>query len=287
MMHTLKQDLVVTAFGAVSCALTGILLVLFEEYTGFAFYTWLLWFFIPIGAIVSGFIAATGYYFGARLFGHRPGILVLINMISISIGTFFLIYYFSYAFFMIEGISIKEHISFWTYLDIAIRSSSLEFRTGARVVDSSGELGAWGYIHALLQICGFALGGGTAYHFLTQLPYCEKCSKYLYTRDQQIRVISDVDQLKELVAKISEAYALDQPQMAIDLHSASGDPHRSEDSLFEARMHLKHCRKCNQHWLGFTVNKRTGNEWEEIHELELSCYYDGELSLASKPGDST
>src|SRR5207249_3554387 len=132
-----------------------------ELQSGFAFYTWMFWFVIPAGAGLSGFAGATGYLAGSWFFGHRPTRLLLLNILIASVSTFFLIHYLSYITLQIEGKRVSDFIPFTQYLDIVIRSTSMEFRVtrAATKVGSTGELGGWGYIYALLQIVGFAVGG--------------------------------------------------------------------------------------------------------------------------------
>jgi len=80
------------------------------------------WFVIPAGAICSGFAAASGYYAGARYFNHRPTKLLLLNMVVISIATFFLIHYINYYFLIIDGRQVRELVDFARYLDSSFRT---------------------------------------------------------------------------------------------------------------------------------------------------------------------
>src|SRR5262249_57035018 len=97
------QDFLVSTFGAITSILTAIILYLIEKGIGFSFYSLMVWFFIPVGAIGAGFVAAGGYYFGAKFFNHRPTLLILFNMVAISIGTFILVYYLDYVSLQIDG----------------------------------------------------------------------------------------------------------------------------------------------------------------------------------------
>ena len=55
------SDLLVTAAGALTSVLTALILFGIEQLFGFSLYTWSLWLILPIGAILSGFAAASGY----------------------------------------------------------------------------------------------------------------------------------------------------------------------------------------------------------------------------------
>jgi len=54
-------DLLVGLCGFVTSLLTAAILWWVEVQFGFAFYTWMFWFVIPVGALLSGFAGASGY----------------------------------------------------------------------------------------------------------------------------------------------------------------------------------------------------------------------------------
>ena len=179
------EDLLVGLCGFVTSLVTAVILWRVELGFGFAFYSWMFWFIVPVGALLAGFAGASGYYAGARVFNHRPTPLLLLNVLLASVGTFFTIHYLSYITSEIEGKSVSDYVSFGQYLDIAIRSTSMEFRFRATKIGATSELGGLGYGVAILQIMGFAAGGLAVYGYLMSIPYCEKCSRYFSAKGKQ------------------------------------------------------------------------------------------------------
>lgn len=173
------RDLAVGLCGFVTSLITALILWWVEVKFGFAFYTWMWWFVIPVGALLAGFAGASGYLAGSWFFGHRPTRLLLLNIVLASLATFFLVHYLSYATLQIDGKQVSDYVPFTQYLDIAIRSTSMEFRLRTASVGSTGELGLFGYLVAFLQVIGFAAGGLAVYGHLVSLPYCEKCVIFL------------------------------------------------------------------------------------------------------------
>ena len=167
----LFQDFTVAATGAATSFVTGAILVAIERSSGFSFYTLMSLGAIPVGAVLSGFVGASGFYLGARLFNHRPTKILLLNMVVISVATFFLIRYFSYYLLTIEGKLVRDFISFVDFLHIELSHN-----------------GSWGYLYAALQVIGFAAGGLAVFGYLNSLPYCEKCAKYLSDKESQTRL---------------------------------------------------------------------------------------------------
>src|SRR5262245_35622626 len=109
------EDLLVGACGFVTSLLTAVILWWVERQFGVAFYTWTFWLVIPVGALLSGFAGASGYYAGSWLLNHRPTRLLLLNILIASIATFFLIYYLSYSTLEIDGKIVSDYIPFGRY----------------------------------------------------------------------------------------------------------------------------------------------------------------------------
>jgi hypothetical protein len=234
---------------------------------------------IPVGAILAGFIASGGYYLGARLFSHRPTPLILLNMVAISVGTFFLVHFLSYVSLEIDGKPVSDYVSFGTYLDIILRHQSVAFYLRGRELGATGELGSWGYAYALLQIAGFAIGGIAVFVYLSSLPYCDKCSRYLSGRAKQERYAGDPGAFVQMVKELAMAVDAGRLQEAINQHAAIAEKKHQKELHLKSTLKLRKCRGCGKHWLGFSAGKWTGRDWKDINESEFSTFHEGELTL--------
>jgi len=266
------QDMIVTAFGAIDSLMTTVILLIVENQYGFAFYSLMLWFFIPVGAIFSGFVAAGGYYVGARIFGQKPSSLILFNMVAVSIGTFFTIYYLSYIFIEIDGQQISDLISFNTYLDYILRHQSLSFSFRGHSVGSTGELGTLGYATAVLQILGFAIGGAVTFFYLSSLPYCEVCRRYLKKVGLQDRFTSESASLAEKIQDF--ALLLDKKQFndAIRFHAEKMGVYASPGHHLRTRIITRVCKKCGINHLDFFASKLEEDSWTDISETKIGVF---------------
>jgi len=173
------QDLLVAAFGFVASVATALLLFVIEKKFEIAIYSFAMWFVIPVGAILSGFLAAGGWYLGSIVLNDRPTWFLLANMVLASVTTFFFIHWLSYAFMEVDGKLISEYVSFSQYMDIVLTHQQMTFTVHGAKVGTTGELGSFGYVVALLQIVGFAFGAVAVFGYLMSLPYCQTYSKYL------------------------------------------------------------------------------------------------------------
>jgi len=248
-MRTSIQDIIITIFGAVSSFLTALLLLWIEREWNHFLYSFMLWFVIPVGAIIFGFIAASGYYVGARLFNHRPHHIILLNMVAISVGTYFLIQYLDYIYFSFEGKPISDYLSFWQYWDFSLSNQEVQFRVGRRGIKAGDavELGNWGYMYAVIQIIGFAVGGFCVYAYLAAQTYCDKCSLYLSKQGTIIRYADDPNKFGTFLYNVAEFTKENKLSEIISLHAVEGGTAEAgSEHHLSTSIELKYCKGCNK-----------------------------------------
>ena len=154
--------------GIATSLLTVALVVLIERLFEVSIVGWMVWFFVPAGAILCGLVAASGYFGGALLFHRRPGPFVPISMMVVSGATFVLIYVGH--FWPVHG-----QLSFGDSLRSAITSA----RSSLQPTDAEGrDARNFRVVLALLQFGGIILWsrlrGPTA---------CEHCQRQLNLAD--------------------------------------------------------------------------------------------------------
>lgn len=273
------QDIFVSVIGMVTSVLTAVILYLIEKYFEISLYTFMFWFVIPIGAIGAGFLAAGGYYLGARLFNHRPSRLILLNMVLISIGTFFLVHYLSYISLDIDGTPVSDYVSFGTYIDTITTHTSMTLRFKAVKVGETGELGNWGYLTTVLQIIGFAVGGVFVYTYLTSKPYCDKCSRYLKKTGQQDRFTSDGTNLIEQLKIFATFLENNSFSSAIRYHAKTMGVKYSSGHHLRTRVITSTCTGCNLNHLNFVASKLNGDNWTDINGTEIRIFTKEQLDI--------
>lgn len=267
------QDLIVTGFGIVTSSLTALILALVETKLGFAFYSFMWWFVIPVGAVLSGFAAASGYYFGAKVFNHRPTRLMLFNMISVAVTTYFLLNYLNYSFMEVKGQPVSELIPFGQYLDIVLSHQSMEFRIRGAKLGETGDLGSFGYVTAALQVLGFAVGGLWVYWHLRALPYCGACGKYLKKQPSVTRYTDDADQLRGLYSGLIAELRAGNSAAAAGLISGFGVTKPNvKDMKLNVELKLWKCARCPQEFFESSVNQWNGKDWKPVSGLLLRDY---------------
>lgn len=210
----------------------------------------------------------------------QPG--VLFNMIAASGAAFLLVHYIPYSQLEIKGIRVSEVLSFWEYLDISVRATSYEFVRGKA---STGELGEWGYVVALIQLAGFAVGGWSVFLHLRDIPYCEKCSRYLSMTGEQVRFSGDGEAMaegfKELVSLIVEDRYLE----AVDYHAEKmGAPKWLPEHHLQTSVVIHRCVLCGLNHFRFVMSKKKRNDWSDISETEMQRFTEEKLNTRIATG---
>jgi hypothetical protein len=277
LFNEIIPNLIIAFLGIITCSVTAALLYGIETIFGFAVYTWTLWLVLPVGAVLSGYASAMGLWAGAKILNQPPGRLLMANMILVAFETFFLVNYIAYYNLTVDGVSFKTAASFWQYLDATLTHSSLSFRINAREIGTSGELGAFGYLYALLQLAGFAGGGLSAYVFLTEGPYCYPCRRYFRRESKTQRFTGAPDLLDDFLSKVTPLITSGDLSGALAALRAFGNAKAGKNDHILVEATIWCCKRCEQCLLRLTISKHSSYGWQEIPELKQ------ESALLKKP----
>ena len=261
-MGSLSKDLLVGSVGLLTSVLTALLLWWIDRQFGWSFYGLTFWVIVPVGAIVSGFVAASGYYFGARWLGIRPSWRLLVSMVAISVSCFFLIYYLSYATAVVSvqgqgSIKLSKLASFGEFLDHSLRSTQLSLGRAGRQ-KTSGELGAMGYALAALQVLGFSLGGFAVWAILRFTPYCESCARYLQKLSTTKRYSNSPEELEQRFAALQDL----SPNRWLESLADFGAAGHKKGHDWLATIIERACRDCSFRQTEVEVSVRSGSDWK-------------------------
>jgi hypothetical protein len=252
----------VAACGLITSVLTAIAVLLVEKLVGLNIFTFMLWFVVPAGAAMTGFVAASGYYFGTLYFHTRPGILLFLQMVLIAGFTQWLIYYGEYLTLVLDdGRRISDFVPFADYLEI--RLTKTEYRVG-RGSSSSGPVGELGYWIALLQFVGFLLGGVVCFLILRQKPVCAACQKYYRPLGSVDKKFSEQDQFVAYYDTIFSA-PVDSEDFAKAIQTKREA--KVEQGTINVRSSLLGCPACKEQIIDDKVQVYNGSDWKDLTDL--------------------
>jgi hypothetical protein len=262
-MKNLSGALGVAVFGMVSFAVTVIFVIALERLTGFNLVTFSTWGVAPIGAVITGCAAASGYYFGSLFFHTRPTWILLIQILLVATAAQLAIYYGEYATLALDDRTrVASFTGFWDYFDSYIKSTHL--RVGLTRADT-GEIGNFGYLVAGIRFVGFLAGGVLVFLPLRNSPTCETCGRYLRTlihKSQRFSTQSDFTQYYDTLFQHpfhSRAFAESMRRETQVGHSKKGTT--AADST------LRLCPHCKTQTLSQEVKVLGHTEWKVVPQL--------------------
>jgi len=175
---SLRAGLVVAAGLVTTVLFLGGFALLAATVPDFNVMGWYILFVIPVGAMIVGFCAGSGYGLASWLSGRKISGVVLGVVLVLQVGAYAGAQWLEFASYEITD-QAGRPLDFWTYYDATTRAIAFESTRGG---GSTGELGLLGYGVRLLELVGFALGGIYAPAILRSKPYCDPCESYMRTR---------------------------------------------------------------------------------------------------------
>jgi hypothetical protein len=261
-MKGIANSFGVAACGLVTSVLTALAIVVVSRMTGFDLFTFSIWVVVPVGAILIGFAAASGYYFGSLYFHKRAGLSLLLQMVVIAGLTQLLIYYMAYSTFVLDdGRRVSDFILFGQYLDITLTSA--HFRIGRAMTDT-GEVGSFGYWLAAFQFVGFLVGGLSVYAFLWSKPVCQTCNMYLRPLSKCEKSFPDADSASPYYDVLFQ-HPVDGPEFAALIRSDAKS--EAKKGALSVTTILHGCPKCKSQLIEEKVQVNNGTEWKDVNDL--------------------
>ena len=261
-MKGIANSFGVAACGLVTSVLTALAVVVVSRMTGFDLFTFSVWVVVPVGAILIGFAAASGYYFGSLYFHKRAGLSLLLQMVVIAGLTQLLIYYIGYSTFVLDdGRRVSDFIPFGQYLDITFTSA--HYRIG-RAMRDTGEVGSFGYWLAAFQFVGFLVGGLSVYGFLWTKPVCQTCNMYLRPLSKREKSFPDRNSASPYYDALFQ-HPVGGPEFAALIRSDSKS--EAKKGALSVTTILHGCPKCKSQLIEEKVQVHNGTEWKDVSDL--------------------
>jgi hypothetical protein len=212
-MRNLLTNIGALGVGIGSFAITVALVLGLQRLVGFNLFSLMWWFVMPIGAFVTGLLAASGYYFGAVRLNVKPTRVVAFGMLLAAALVQVTLYYSQYMMAATEdGQPISNVVAFPRFVGWMLSHTKYGlivsgYRPGGE--DGGLEVGVLGYVVAVVQFLALVAGGLIVYLVLADKPYCAKCAKYLkHAMKLQVPFAGDMNTIADLrkTDELSTAY---------------------------------------------------------------------------------
>lgn len=237
---------------------------------------------LPVGAIIVGVAASSGYGIASWFSGIRITKRLMWTVLALQV-----VVYFAAQFIEFRHLNPPPRnrdgtpMNFFTYYDRVARAFAWKKEHG----DGHGEpLGAWGYFFRGLEVLGFAGGGLLVPAALFKAAYCQPCQRYM--RRRVLGVVAASVPLKKVKKKDVaglEAYQAEQEaafakgkrlteilqQMALEnrapefqqtLVQLKSTQKKFHKLPIRFNLHLVSCRKCSAGWLKLDMLRGNGKQ---------------------------
>jgi len=196
----------------------------------------------PVGAIVLGWIATYGFFWGIKKTNTLLTINLFISALILSIGTYFLIKYLTFVFFI-----SSNKVSFFEYYLYTLTESKLRY--GRYIPKFSGpKVGGMGYFLELTYIIGFISVTVYRGYKLFKLKYCKNCKVYCHNID-----LFDAQSKEEFDKFI---YDISFGHYDRGMYSPKSMSELADSSFIN--FSLSYCQKCFRGFLNIKVMKTKG-----------------------------
>jgi hypothetical protein len=269
------------SFGIALCGLaTSILVALADvaiaRMTGFDFFTFSIWVVVPVGALLTGFAAASGYYFGSLYFHKKASASLLVQMVLIAGAAQMLIYWTGYATMVLDdGRKVADFVPFAQYMDLILTKT--HYRIGRGQADT-GEVGSMGYWIAGAQFVGFLFGGLAVFGYLKAKPVCAACSLYLRPMAKKQKIFADADAAGGYYDRLF-TLAVDGPDFEALIRSEAKVDKVAQGAL-QVNTSLLGCPVCKAQMVEEKVKAYNGTEWKDLNKLDRRVNIPSGIDLA-------
>jgi hypothetical protein len=234
---------------------------------------------LPIGAIIVGVAACSGYGIAAWFSGLKISGRLVLTIFALQTCAYFGAQYIQFHGLHLIHDDTNTAVGFWEYFDLMARSFAWKQHDGTH-----GEaLGVFGYFFRVIEILGFSVGGLIVPIAMHSNPYCEKCLRYKRTRQLvyipasiPIKRISKKDTAAAEAQNVELQKAMDSGKQRVEslqtLATAGNlDAFKSEIAAIKAEktasslpsrylLELVHCPTCRDGHLKTSLLEGQGNQ---------------------------
>jgi hypothetical protein len=229
---------------------------------------------MPVGALLLGAAAASGWVLGSRRFQTRPRHLLPQVIVAAALAQA-LIHYSEYSALLLgNGERVADRIGFLNYLEVRLTTAHL--RLGGAQGDA-GDVGSFGYWLAVFRFAGFVLGGLGAMLFIESRPACETCSRHLRELATGRQHINDRDAFDTYYENVLNL-PMEGPEFA-DWMQYDPDRNRLREGTMRVTSVLQDCPCCRTQRVAQTIETMRTRVWRSTPAYGRTVAIPPELDL--------
>ncbi|MGO9001039.1 MAG: hypothetical protein ACLQHM_03635 [Limisphaerales bacterium] len=282
-----QSYLLVLISGLATTALALVGVYVLDAKTDFHIMGWYANYILPVGAILVGVVASSGYGLASWFSGIKINRSLLWMVLVLQLAAYFAAQYIEFKGRHLIHLRDGTTVGFIEYFDAMARSFGWKQDNGS----PGTPRGVWGYAFRGLEILGFAAGGLIVPLVLRKKPYCQACQRYMRTRQLGLAPASvPAKKVKKSDAAGLAAYEAEQQQAfdcgkqtieSLQQHAAGAKtadfqkmlaelkPGRKQTAKLSKRFSLQlvHCNRC---YAGQFVVKQLLGQGKQLKQTDFS-----------------
>ena len=100
-------------------------------------------------------------------------------------------------------------------------------------------------------------------------------------KGEPLRHLVNAKALQELTAQILQSVNASDIALALQQQQSFGNEAYQKGNDLSSVAEVRNCTKCGQHWVKFSVEKWSRDEWTEIPELTVAAFTDEAVDLSA------
>jgi hypothetical protein len=137
---------------------------------------------LPVGAMIVGILAGSGYGLVSWIAGIKIPRALLWAVVFLQCVAYFCARYIVFENLHLVYKGTNQAVGFFEYFDASARAFAFKASDGG----SENGMGPWGYVFRLLEVAGFAASGVLIPLFVSDIPYCDSCRRYMRRKSKVV-----------------------------------------------------------------------------------------------------
>jgi hypothetical protein len=229
------------------------------------------WYFwgIPVGAVLVGMTASSGYALAAWYSGSRIRKSLMLSVALVQLLAYFAANYLEFQAAGPFASSRGGEMGFLEYYDATTRAMTFQETTRAMTSRDNRRLGVRGYLFRFGEILGFLVGNCGVLAMIASIPFCELCERYLKRSMLAFVVPESMPAEFEELARMGRDK--DIPGFATWLANRRRTNEANGQLKHRGKAQMVYCVQCASGYLEFTELHGTGSQEQvlSVRKMDL------------------
>lgn len=259
-MNSKTKSIVIALFGVATAVATAFANVMLINSMEFDLFSLFLFFIVPVGALIIGALATSGFYIGSSLLHKRADKFLLLLMFLVAALTMFLMYFIQYSMINVQGdIKLSDVMGFREFVELSFTEMSY---------GDSGAVGSFGYLIGGVQFLGILGGAWFVYSMLSGKAGCEICGNYFSSKAKKTLKLENTEGLQGYLDNL-QGKSVESAEFAQVMSETENAGAGLSNETVRIDKELLACSGCEGQAMNMKVKVLDDGEWHDVPQLHM------------------